>query len=136
MFFYHPCPSRLASGMHPFIFLHKRLRVLSLQNACWIFSDLYTPVWVGKNFEFMVFIFLENALDLCIFTHAPVHHSKLQVQFLENLLPLPRRKWWRKLWFALSKFNQKIWRWLGTLVYLHFVWFAIFLNVMALQFCK
>ena len=47
----------------------------------------------------------------------------------------PRRKGWRKLWFALSKFNQKIWRWLGTLVYLYFVWFVIFLNVMTLQFC-
>ena len=45
-----------------------------------------------------------------------------------------RQKGWSKLWFALSKFNQKIWRWLETLVYLHFAWFVIFLNVMALQF--
>ena len=43
------------------------------------------------------------------------------------------RKGWRKLWFALSKVNQKI---LGTLVYLYFVWSAVFLNVMALQFSK
>ena len=38
----------------------------------------------------MVFT-LENELNLCIFTHAPVPHSKLQVQFFENLFP-PRTK--------------------------------------------
>ena len=48
----------------------------------------------------------------------------------------PRTKGWRKLWFALLKFNQKIWRWHGTLVYLYVVWFIIFLNVMALLFCE
>ena len=74
----------------------------------------------------MVFTFRENALNLCIFTHAPVPHPKLQVEFFENLFP-PRRKGWKKLWFALSKFNQKIWR-LGTLVYLYFVWVAIQLH--------
>ena len=36
-------------------------------------------------FKFMVFTFLENALNLGIFTHAPVLHSKLQVEFFENL---------------------------------------------------
>ena len=29
----------------------------------------------------MVFTFLENALNLDIFTHAPVPHSKLQAEF-------------------------------------------------------
>ena len=38
-------------------------------------------------FQFMVFTFLENALNLCIFTHAPVPHLKLRVEFFENLLP-------------------------------------------------
>ena len=38
----------------------------------------------------MVFT-LENELNLCIFAHAPVPHSKLQVQFLVNLFP-PRAK--------------------------------------------
>ena len=110
-------------------------RVFSLQNVYWIFSDLYIPSCVGKIFQFIVFTFLENALNLCIFTRAPVAHSKLQVKFFDNLFP-PRQKKWRKLWFALSKFNQKIWRWLGTLVYLYSVWFVIFLNVMALQVCE
>ena len=35
----------------------------------------------------MVFTLLENALNLGIFTHAPVPHSKLQTQFFENLFP-------------------------------------------------
>ena len=38
----------------------------------------------GKNFKFMVFRFLENALDICIFTHAS-SSLKLQAGFLENL---------------------------------------------------
>ena len=35
----------------------------------------------------MVFLFLENALNLCIFTHDPAPHSKLQVECFENLFP-------------------------------------------------
>ena len=39
----------------------------------------------GKMFQFMVFTFLENSLNLCIFTHATVPHSKLQEEYFENL---------------------------------------------------
>ena len=39
----------------------------------------------------MVFAFLENTLNLCTFTHAPIPHSKLQVEFLENLFPQDER---------------------------------------------
>ena len=35
----------------------------------------------------MVFAFPENALNLGIFTHAPVPHSELQAEFFENLFP-------------------------------------------------
>ena len=35
----------------------------------------------------MVFAFLENALNLGIFTHAPVPQSKLQAEIFENLFP-------------------------------------------------
>ena len=38
-------------------------------------------------FQFMVFTFPENALNLCIFTHAPVPHSKFLVEFFKNLFP-------------------------------------------------
>ena len=40
---------------------------------------------MGKIFQFMVFTFLGNALNLCIFTHASVNNSKLQIESFENL---------------------------------------------------
>ena len=42
---------------------------------------------MGKIFQFMVFTFLENALSLCVFTHGPVPHSKLQAEFLKISFP-------------------------------------------------
>ena len=42
----------------------------------------------------MVFPFLENALNLRVFTHTPVPHSKLQVEFFENIFP--QNKWWEE----------------------------------------
>ena len=125
---YHSCLSMLASGKHPYFF--KLPRVLSLSRMLVEFSDLYIPPCVEKLFQFMVFT-LENALNLGIFTHSPVTHSKLQEQFFENMFSQwPRTKGWGKLWFALLKFNLKMWRWLGTLLYLYFVWFIVFLNMM------
>ena len=50
---------------------------------------IFHHVW-EKNFQFRMFTLLYE-LNLCIFTHAPVPHSKLQVQFFENLFP-PRAK--------------------------------------------
>ena len=124
-----PLSSKISLRDTSFDISFNYLGFLSLQNAYWIFSDLFIPICVRKTFQFAALTFLENAFNLFIFTHDPVPHSKLLVEFFEKFC-------WRKLWFALSRFNQKIWRWLGTLVYLHFVWFVIFLNVMALQFCK
>ena len=43
---------------------------------------------MGKIFKFMVFTSLENALNIGIFTHAPVPHSKLPADIFENLFPL------------------------------------------------
>ena len=83
----------------------------------------------------MVFIYLGNALNLSIFIHAPVLDSKLQAEFFENLFP-PTEKGWENYDLFYPKFNQKMWRWLGTLGYLYFIWLLIFLNVMALQFGK
>ena len=55
----------------------------------------------------MVFTFLENALNLWVFTHVPAPQSKLQVEFFENLFR-PRQKGLRKLSFALLKLSHKI----------------------------
>ena len=35
----------------------------------------------------MVLTLVENALNLGIFTHAPIPQSKLQAEFFENLFP-------------------------------------------------
>ena len=102
-----------------------------LLNFLWL---VYSTMCGEFFFQFLVFTFRENALNLCILLY-PSPPLKTPGRIFENLFP-PRQKGWRKLWFILSKFNQKIWRWLGTLVYLHFVWFVFFLNVMALQFCE
>ena len=81
---YYSCPSRLASGKHPYFF--KLIRVLSLSRMLVELSDLYITACVVKLFQFMLFT-LENALNLGFFTHAPVTHSKLQVQYFENMFP-------------------------------------------------
>ena len=80
---------------------------ISLQKACWIFSDLYIPPCLGKIFHFIVFTFLENALNLCISTHAPVPHSKLQVEFFENLIPLRRKGWMEETMIYFIKIQSE-----------------------------
>ena len=41
----------------------------------------------GKNFLVYSVQFSKSALNLCIFTHAPVPHSKLQAEFFANVFP-------------------------------------------------
>ena len=148
---YHPSPARLAQGCI-LSYFYELLRALSLSSECLLnfLSSVYILPCVGKIFNFMEFSFLENAIIRGIFTHAPplsppssCHHAlgrrKLlipQVAFFRKSVSRNSRNRWRKLWFALSKFSQKIWRWLGTLGFLCFVWFAIISNVMTLQFCE
>ena len=84
---------------------------------------MFPHVW-EKFFNFMVLTFLEDALNLWIFTHALVPHAKFYVELFENLFP-PRRTGWRKLSFALLKFNQKISRWPETLIYLNYFTFYV-----------
>ena len=48
---------------------------------------IFRHVWENFLFKLMVFIFLENALNLVMFTHSFVPHSKLQAEFFENLFP-------------------------------------------------
>ena len=45
---------------------------------------IFHHMW-GNIFQFMIFTFLENVLNLCSFTHASVLQSKLQVESFENL---------------------------------------------------
>ena len=135
MFFYHLCPLRLASGEYILSYFFKLPRVLSLKNACWISSDLYISTCVGKMFQFMVFIFQENALNLCIFTNIPVPHSKLQVEFFENLFP-PRQKGLEEAMICSVKIQSENMKMTWNISLFPFGMIAIFLNVMTLQLCK
>ena len=104
--FYHPCPSRLASRIHPFIFL---LTLLT-----------HIP---------------RKSLNLCFFTHAPVPHSKLLVEFFENLFP-PRQKGLEEAMICSVKIQSENMKMTWNISLFPFGMIAIFLNVMALQFWK
>ena len=78
-------------------YFYRFLRVLSPSRILAEFS----ATLCGKNLLSMMFVVLENALNLGIFPHGPVSHSKLQAISFQSLFP----KRWRKLWFSLSKFN-------------------------------
>ena len=47
-----------------------------------------------------------KSLNLCFFTHAPVSHSKVLVEFFENLLP-PRQKDWEKAMICSIKIQSE-----------------------------
>ena len=83
--FYHHCPSRLVSGIHTSISLNSLWFYLSRMLVDFSLTCIFQGV--GIIFQFMVFTFLKNALNLFIFTHAAVPHSKFQVEFFENLFP-------------------------------------------------
>ena len=95
---------------------------------------MFHHVW-ETFFNLIVGIFLENALNLWILTRVPIPQLKLRVEFLENLFP-PREKGWRELWFVLLKFNEKIWRWPGTLINLFIYLFKLFYFCMVCNFFK
>ena len=117
---YHLCPSKLASGIHLCFF--KLLRVLSLSRMLVEFSltcifhhvwEKFSSLWYSHYKMHWIYAFL-------LMPQTPTHISRYN--FLKICFPQePRTKGWMKLWFALLKLNHKIWRWLGTLVYLYFV---------------
>ena len=107
--FYHPCHSRLASGIHLSYFF-KLLRVLSLKNACWVF---YSNM-CGKHFPIYDVHIPRKCIESVHLYSCPSPPLKTPGRIFWKSVS-PKRKGWKKLWFALPKFNQKIWRWLGPL---------------------
>ena len=105
----YPCPPTWYLQWYIFPRFFKLVRVLSLSRMLVEFflslTCMFHHVW-EKFFNLVVFTFLENALNLWFIAHAPVPKSKFQVEFFENLF-LPRRKEWRKLWFALLNSARK-----------------------------
>ena len=123
--------------MHPFFF--KLLRILSRSRMLAQFSLTCIFHHVRKKINLWCSHWKMNWIyAYLLMSHFPTQNTRynfLKIRFSKG----PRTKWWRKLWFALLKFNQKIWRWYGTLVYLlyiYVVWFIILANVMALLFCE
>ena len=53
------------------------------------FSLVY-PKMCGKNFSIYGVHIPRKSLNLCFFTHAPVPHSKLLLEFFENLFSQER----------------------------------------------
>ena len=115
-------------------------------------SSFYIPPCVGKALMFMEFTFLENSLIRDIFTHGPPH-SKLTPCFWHHtlgrrkLLIPPASIIWKicfpqqqkgaeETMICMIKIKSENMKIFGTLGFLFFVWFAIFSNVMDLQFCK
>ena len=92
------------------------LGFISFQNFCWIFSNLYIPSYVEKIFTFYGIHIPTKCIESIHFYSCPSSWLKTLGKIFINLF-LQRKKVWRKLWFAFSKFNQKIWRWLGALGY-------------------
>ena len=150
---YHPCPSRLASRII-LSYFYKLPRTLSLSRMLVEFSlkPLYSTM-CGKNFQIYAVHIPWKCIDLRHFYSCPSplktrpqviaitpygegNYSFPQAVFFRKSVSPNSRKRRRKLWFPLSKFGQKIWRWLGTLGFLYFLWFSIFSNVMDLQFCE
>ena len=80
------------------------------------FSDLYIPTYVANIFQFMVLTFLENQ-SMHFYSCPPVAHSKLLVEFFENIFPPRQKVTWN---ISLFPFGM----------------IAMFLNVMTLQFLK
>ena len=108
---------------------------MSLQKACGIFIYFYIPPCVWKSFSFMVFAFLENALDLGIFTHAHIPTQNSRQIFLKICFPQQQKRV-DKTMSCFIKIQSEIMKvtWNIRLFMFRIIW--KFLNVVALQFCK
>ena len=80
-----------------------------------------------------MFTFLKNALNLGLFTHAPVPQSKLVAEFFENRF-FPATETGGQKYNLLYQNSVRKYEVDLKHGYLYFVWFVIFLNVMALKF--
>ena len=83
----------------------------------------------GKNFSIYGVHILRKSLNLCFFTHAPVPHSKLLVEFFENLFP-PRQKGLEEAMICSVKIQSENMKMTSNISLFPFGMIAIFLNVM------
>ena len=96
---------------------------------------IFDHVW-KRFFQFMVFTFLENALNLCIYTNPQVHSRR---RFFWKSVS-PKTKAVEKTLICFIKIQSgniydRIYK--GDLEpFLYFAWFTVFLTVTSLQFCE
>ena len=83
----------------------------------------------GDNFSIYVVRVRRKSLNLCFFTHAPVPHSKLLVEFF-----VPRQKGWEEAMICCIKFQSENMTW--NISSFSFGMISIFVTVVALQFWK
>ena len=146
----HPCPSRLTTRIH--ISINSVGLYLYPECLSNFVLNLYISPWLGKFFRFMVFTSLESALNLCIFTHVSLptqntppssYHrtlgrGKLIIPaggIFSNICFPQHQKGVEKTITCFIKIQSENVKMIWT-IYLYFVWFVIFPNVMALQFCQ
>ena len=135
--FCNHCPSRLATRIHYFILFKTRQGFLSLHNVFSIFSYLCIPLCVGKSVSFMVFTFLDNALNLGIFTQVPLPTQYSRENFLKIFFP-QRQKKVEKTMICFIKIQSENMKMTRVIIMLSI--FCTIYNftkcMMTLQFCK
>ena len=89
----------------------------------------------GKFFSIYGVHILRKSLNLCFFTHALVPHSKLLVEFFENLFP-PRQNGFEEAMICFVKIQSENMKMTSNITLFPFGMIAIFLNMVALQFYK
>ena len=89
----------------------------------------------GRNFKFMEFTFLENALNLRIFTHAPFPTQNSRQNNLKIRFP-QQQKGVEKTMICFIKIQSENRKVAWNIRLFIFCMIFNFLNVMAWQFCK
>ena len=75
---YHPYTSRSASKVHHFIFLKTPSGFISLQDACWIFSETFIySTMCGENFQIYGVHIPRKCIDSRHFYHRTLGKRKL-----------------------------------------------------------
>ena len=105
--FYHPCPSRLASGMHPFhISLNSSGFYLSRMLVEFSLTYIFQNAW-EKVFNLQCSHFQKIIKSMLFYSCPSLPTQKSWQNFLKICFPQDRRCG-RKLWFAPSKSKQNI----------------------------
>ena len=90
----------------------------------------------GKNFSIYGVHSSRKSLNLCFFIHAPVPHSKLLLEFFGNMCPPAKIEGDEGSYDLLCQNLIRKYEVTWNISLFPFGMIAVFLNVMALQFCK